>query len=122
MNVKLTPELREAIDAQCGRPVFIVDADRHETFVLLTTGEYRQVEHYLGHAGDDEEWSEEKNTRRCDLIDKEIAGTLTDAEQAELAHLQRQAETYFDKVAPPPLEGARRLHQQLLQKRRDSQS
>jgi predicted transcriptional regulator len=59
-------------------------------------------------------WSEEGETRRRQLIDKDIAGTITADEQEELARLDRLANEHFDIGAPPPLEGARRLHQQLL--------
>ncbi len=63
------------------------------------------------------DWSEESQARRCELIDKEIAGTATVIERQELRELDRLANEYFDTVAPPPLEGARRLHQQLTQYR-----
>ncbi len=66
----------------------------------------------------DEPWSAEKDARRCELIDKMIQGTLQPAESRELAELQRQALEYFDRVAPPPVEGARRLHERLLKKMR----
>jgi hypothetical protein len=38
-----------------------------------------------------EEWNETRNARRCELIDKEIDGTLTPAERVELDLLQKQA-------------------------------
>ena len=55
--------------------------------------------------------------RRCELIDRDIAGTLTAQERVELLDLDRQANNHFDEVAPPPLGGAIRLHQKLLQSR-----
>ena len=57
-----------------------------------------------------------KNDRRCELIDKEIEGTLHPVEKRELEELQRQMLAYRRKVAPLPLKGAQRLHQQLLKK------
>jgi hypothetical protein len=65
---------------------------------------------------DDDEWTEAKNERRCVLIDKEIDGTLTAEEAAELQQLQRAMLRYRRRVAPLPLEDARRLHQELLAK------
>lgn len=62
-------------------------------------------------------WSEQGETRRRELIDKDIAGTITADELVELARLDRLANEHFDRVAPPPVEGARRLHNQLIQKR-----
>jgi hypothetical protein len=61
-------------------------------------------------------WSEEKNRRRCELVDKEIDGTITSDEQSELDELQAQMLGYRRKVAPLPLEDVRRLHQELLRR------
>ena len=59
-------------------------------------------------------WTHEKNTRRCELVDKVIAGTLLSEEGEELARLQREMLDYRRRVAPLPLDEARKLHQQLL--------
>jgi hypothetical protein len=72
-----------------------------------------------GAAGDPSElWTEEKNDRRCELIDKDIEGTISESEELELERLQERFHEYLDTVAPPPMEGARRLHQELLDKKR----
>ena len=42
------------------------------------------------------------NRRRGQLIDKEIAGTITSSEAAELAGLQAYADYHLEKVAPRP--------------------
>jgi hypothetical protein len=65
------------------------------------------------HAGP---WTETKNARRCALVDREIDGTLTPEEAAELAILQEQMLRERRKLAPVPLEDLRRLHQDLLTK------
>ena len=65
---------------------------------------------------DESDWTDAKNDRRCELIDKEIEGTLLPAEKRELEELQRQMLAYRRKVAPLPLKEAQRLHQQLLKK------
>jgi len=62
-------------------------------------------------------WSEEGERRRRVLIDKDIAGTISADELVELAGLDQLANEHFDRVAPPPTEGARRLHDQLLRNR-----
>jgi hypothetical protein len=67
-------------------------------------------------ADDTEEWSNTKNARRIYLIDKEIDGSITSEEAIELEALTRQMRRYVDKVAPLPLESARKLHQELLAK------
>lgn len=61
-------------------------------------------------------WTEEKNQRRCDLVDKEIDGTISAIEKAELEQLQAEMLAYRRKVAPLPLEDLRKLHQELLRK------
>ena len=65
---------------------------------------------------DDELWTDAKNQRRCDLIDRKYAGGLNPAETAELTVLQEQMLRYRQRVAPLPLEAARQLHQELLKK------
>jgi len=67
-------------------------------------------------------WSDEKNARRCDLIDKQIEGTIGPAELRELEDLQAQLRRHLDEVAPFDLVAARKIHQQLLQKKRESES
>jgi hypothetical protein len=78
----------------------------------------RPVAHVLpvpaSETGDD--WDSPKEARRCELIDREIAGTLTTGEAAELRTLQAAMLRHRRKVAPLPLDEARRLHQELLAK------
>jgi hypothetical protein len=79
----------------------------------------RPVAHVLpvtaanGAAGD---WDAARDARRCQLIDREIAGTLTPDEAAELRSLQEAMLRHRRKVAPLPLDEARRLHRELLAK------
>ena len=63
---------------------------------------------------DKSSWTEEKDARRCQLIDKSLHVSLNAKEQRELKDLQRQAEAHFDEVAPPPIAGALKLHQELM--------
>src|SRR5438132_3882560 len=58
----------------------------------------------------DAEWTDAKNERRCDLLDKEIDGRLTPAEVVELHHLQQAMLRHRRKVAPLPIAAARKLH------------
>ena len=64
----------------------------------------------------DSEWTDKKNDRRCELIDKDIEGTLRPFESRELELLQRQMLAYRRKKAPLPLKEAQILHQELLKK------
>jgi len=69
-----------------------------------------------------DEWTEQKNTRRCELIDREIDGVLTPEEAVELRQLQGEMLRYQNKVAPWPIQAARQLHQELLQKAAKAQN
>ena len=59
-------------------------------------------------------WTEQKNQRRCHLVDKDIDGTISLAEKGELDQLQAAMLAYRRHVAPLPLDDLRTLHQQLL--------
>ncbi len=61
-------------------------------------------------------WTEEKNQRRADLVDKDIDGTLSPEEKIQLDTLQKKMQAYVRRVAPLPLDDLRALHQQLLEK------
>lgn len=61
-------------------------------------------------------WNELKNARRCELVDREIEGTLLPDEAAELTVLQQQMLAERRRLAPVPLDDLRRLHQKLLAK------
>jgi PAS domain S-box-containing protein len=64
----------------------------------------------------DLEWSEAKNARRCDLIDRKIQNTISTEESAELDDLQESLRAYLDRVAPLPMEGAKELHAKLIRR------
>ncbi|MBO0698355.1 MAG: hypothetical protein J2P46_08180 [Zavarzinella sp.] len=57
----------------------------------------------------DDEWTEQMNQRRHQLIDKKIAKTLTPAEAGELADLQDRFDQFLDRVAPLPIDYAREV-------------
>lgn len=67
------------------------------------------------------EWSDAKNERRCELIDKDIQGTLRPEERRELESLTHQMRAHRRTIARIPIEGATRLHQQLLEMKRQQQ-
>ncbi len=64
--------------------------------------------------GGEPEWTDAKNARRIELIKKKHADGLSPAEHVELGGLQDEMLRFRQKVAPLPLEDARRLHQELL--------
>lgn len=62
------------------------------------------------------QWTPDLNRRRVELIDRKYAGGLIPAEEAELAGLQSAMHRFMDAVAPLPIAGARKLHQELMEK------
>lgn len=61
-----------------------------------------------------EAWTDEMNARRCELIERKYAGGLAPGEALELLRLQEEMLRSRQRVAPLPLEDARRLHQDFL--------
>jgi len=61
-----------------------------------------------------EHWWPLVNRRRGDLIHRDVAGTITTDEAAELAKLQDQADTWIDIVAPLDLTELERLHAEVV--------
>jgi hypothetical protein len=67
-------------------------------------------------SGADEAWTDDKNRRRCELIDRQCIVGLSIPEAVELARLQQGMMLHRDHVAPLPLEHVRQLHQELMEK------
>jgi hypothetical protein len=61
-------------------------------------------------------WNDAKNARRCELVDRDIDGTLLPNEVDELRVLQSQMLEERRRLAPVPLDELRHLHQELLAK------
>lgn len=59
------------------------------------------------------DWSDERNARRCLLIDKEVRGAITANEATELEDLQDQLRRYRRQVAPLPLAETRQMLEEL---------
>jgi len=77
---------------------------------------YRPPKSTPGAGAEAGEWTDQKNQRRCELIDRKYDHGLSPAEEAELTVLQDAMHRFIDRVAPLPLDAARRLHQELLLK------
>ena len=60
------------------------------------------------------EWTDAENERRVALIQKKYANGISPVEHAELAILQHAMLRFRQKIAPLPLDDARKLHQELL--------
>ncbi len=71
-------------------------------------------------AGNEPAWNAELNRRRFELIDGDIQGTLSRAEQIELAGLTHLMREHLDSEVNLPFEGARKLHRHLAGLETDS--
>ena len=60
-----------------------------------------------------QQWNPELNARRFTLIDKDIQGALSAAEQIELADLTQRMREHVDSEVYLPFEGARMVHRRL---------
>lgn len=52
MTPKLTDDLRQAIEAHGGAPVYIVDATTNETYVIVRASQYEKVKALFEQEGD----------------------------------------------------------------------
>lgn len=69
--------------------------------------------HYANFVDYEADWPE-TNRRRGTLIDKDIAGTLSDAERTELDGLQAYADYHLEQVAPRPTDELKQLEDLML--------
>ncbi len=132
MALPLSPELQhalratqnelEVVDPSTNQRYVIIPKDRwvERTAVDPRTSQDRTV--LGGHSDSIQPWTDDKNQRRAELVDRQIRGTLTDEERAELERLQQQMRAYREKVAPLPIEDTRRLHAELMEKARQAQA
>ena len=81
MTPRLTPDQRQAIEEQQGKPVYVVDADTHRTYVLLPAEQYDRVKAAFEDAG---EMDPREAYPTVDEVMRE-----DDAKDATLAHYQR---------------------------------
>jgi hypothetical protein len=113
MTAQLSQELAYEIE-RTGAPLSVEDPRTHKLYMIVAMDEYEAPARQPEPAAIRSNWTDAKNARRFALIDKEIAGTLTDAESQELASLQQEVDEYLDQVAPLPLDAVRDLHGRLF--------
>lgn len=117
MIAKLSNDLLSELDRWGDRPLAVEDPRTHRRYWLVA--DEQNVSPSLAGSG---EWSDKKNARRFALIDKEIDGTLTPTESAELNSLQAQIDDFLRRVAPLPIAETRQLHAQLVKLSRNKRS
>lgn len=96
--------------------------ERGGAIVELGGKEVLQVYPAIGNGRKTEEWTDALNDRRCELIDKEVEGSLNAAEQVELENLQEQMLRYRHRIAPLPMAHASLLLEELEKKASQSTS
>jgi hypothetical protein len=97
-------------------------ADDQEVYIMVYAGQEMDTRMRLPQQRPATgEWTKSKNTRRADLIDKQIEGTLSPEERVELDFLQQQFRAFRQQHAPLPIENAKQLHRELLEKKRQQE-
>lgn len=132
MTLPLSPELQHALHASQNE-LEVVDPATNQRYVIVAKDRWldrttvdQQSPQDRGRPERETEsadpWTDDKNRRRAELVDRQIAGSLTEEERAELELLQQQMRAYREKVAPLPIEDTRRLHAELMEKARQAKS
>lgn len=120
MIAKLSDELALELDRNGNRPLSVEDPRTHKLYVIVAEEDFGSNSQPPSLAPSQTAWYSDKNARRFALIDKEIAGTITQAETNELAALQQEMDDYLRCVAPFPFDAMRALHDQLLSRAHQS--
>ena len=94
----------------------VVELNGRAVARVLRLQEERVADDGVGARGAAANWTEQKNARRCALIELEVDGMLSEEEAIELESLQGEMLRERQKLAPVPLADLRRLHQDLMTK------
>jgi hypothetical protein len=118
--------VRQVNDIQGDRKQFLEEllgqplAENEQVYIMVCAGDSTE-EACAPDAGEAEHgggWSAAKNERRGELIDRHIQGSIAPEERVELDFLQQQFHEYQEQNWPLPIDKARELHRELLEKKR----
>jgi hypothetical protein len=112
----MTPIALDSEDEAVKRFFLSLPADPQGTLLEVNGRTFRVQSLSNGNEEPSGDWTDEKNNRRCLLIDKEVDGVISPAEALELEDLQAQLRRYRRHVAPLPLAETRRLLEELERK------
>jgi hypothetical protein len=117
MTARLSDELVLELERAGDQPLRVENPRNHKHYLIIAEDRFasRQSEESQPPQTD---WTEAKNARRFELIDKELDGLLSPEESGELLRLQHEIDDYLRRVAPLPLSAARELREQLRAGRR----
>ena len=110
MISRLSDELSQELERSGNVPLRVENPRNHKVYLIVAEEQFSIPAAAIAPSGD---WSDSKNSRRFVLIDKDIAGTISVTEQAELKQLQQEIDHYLRRVAPLPLAAARAIHESL---------
>jgi len=118
--------VREVNDIQGDRKQFLEEllgqrlAENEHVYIMVCAAESMDeaCAPDSGEAEHRESWSAAKNERRGELIDGHIQGSIAPEERVELGFLQQQFHEYQEQNWPLPIDKARELHRELLEKKR----
>ena len=102
-------------------PSGYITLDHYRQAAMIAVEALATEVHNTGSSDNRQEvWNSELNSRRFELIDGEIQGTLSIAEQFELETLTNLMRKHVDAEENFPFEGARILHKHLTELKLDS--
>lgn len=113
MLAKLSDDLVQELERIGDEPLFAENPRNHKLYIIIAKDRFPEGKNEESPPVGTSNWTEEKNSRRFTLIDKDIAGTLSSTETVELQRLQREIDEYLCHVAPLPFAATRALHEQL---------
>lgn len=119
MVAQSTNDILHELARTSGGPVYFEDPRTSARYVALSRDTFECLlppPEEVHHDSASESWTDEKNSRRLRLIHKECYGGVTADEANELEKLQGEMMRYRNRVAPLPLEDARKLLGELLLK------
>jgi len=114
MAINLTPEQIAALDSTGEFPLTLCNPVTGRQYVLIPLEAYKEAKLFfdamiertearLKELPPKPDWSDQKNNRRHDLIEKKFDSGLTADEEAELTILQDELTAWRQHVAPLPL-------------------
>ncbi len=106
INAKLPDDIIRELELNGGAPLQVEDPDDHRQYLIVP----------FDPTGEPIQWRPEFNARRYELIDKDLAGTISPEDAVELFQLEQSINAYASRVAPLPMGEVRRLYDELLQR------
>ena len=135
MPATLTPEQVAELERSGGSPFVVENPRTRQGYVLVPSEAYLQAQPLfeaiigqtrasLSSSGPDQSaavvWNDDKNVRRCTLIDKKHDAGLLPEEETELDRLQAELAAHQRLVAPRPLAILELLEEALRQRAANS--